>query len=217
MSYKTILKDGFYEFEEKKSVFIGYARRVENDILAKQFIEQIKSKHNDAKHNVYGYIIGENSTIQRYTDDGEPQGTAGIPILEVIKKNDLKDIVIVVTRYFGGILLGSAGLTRAYVKAASHAIKNSKMIEKVLGNDICIKINYDLIGKIQYFLNENRIDVKHIDYLDNVKIFMRCEKSDLENIKLNLIELSSNNLNIEIGDNVMYFKIEGKYFLDNEI
>lgn len=217
MGYKTILKDGFYEFEEKKSVFIGYTKRVESETLAKKFIEQIKSKHNDARHNVYGYIIGKNMLIQRYTDDGEPQGTAGIPILEVIKKNDLRDIVVVVTRYFGGILLGTGGLTRAYVKAASNAIKNSKIVDKVLGNDIYIKINYDLVGKIQYFLSENKIDVKNIDYLNDVNIFIRCEKNDLENIKSEIIELTSNNLNIEIGEDVMYFKNEGKYFLDNEI
>ncbi|HJD00590.1 YigZ family protein [Candidatus Arthromitus sp. SFB-turkey] len=217
MDYKTVLREGIYEFEEKKSVFIGYTKRVENENEAKIFIDKIKHKHSDARHNVYGYIIGKDMMIQRYTDDGEPQGTAGIPIIEVIKKNDLKDIVVVVTRYFGGTLLGVGGLTRAYVKSASGAIKNSQIANKILGNNIKIKVNYDLIGKIQYFFNENKIDVKNIQYEDKVIFEIRCEKNNLEEIKLNIIELTSNNLDIEIGEDVMYFKSEGKYYLDNEI
>lgn len=217
MNYRTILNYGIYEFEEKKSIFKGYVNRVECEDDAKKFIYDIKTKHSDARHNVYAYIIGEQMLIQRYSDDGEPQGTAGIPILEVIKKNNLKDIVIVVTRYFGGTLLGVGGLTRAYVKAASGSIKNSKLVDKVLGNNITIKIDYDLIGKVQYFLNENKLDVRDVEYSDKVKIFIRCEKRDLKIIKSNIVELTSNNLDIEISDDVMYFKRDGKYYLNNEV
>ncbi len=217
MSYKTIFKDGVYEFEEKKSIFIGYTKHVEREDEAKNFIDQIRLKHSDARHNVYSYVIGEQMLIQRYTDDGEPQGTAGIPILEVIKKSEVKDIVVVVTRYFGGILLGAGGLTRAYVKAASGAIKNSLIVEKVIGNEIKVKVSYDLIGKIQYFLNENNIDLKDTEYLDNVIFTIRCENIRINQLKTSLIELTSNNLEIEISDDIMYFKNDEKYYLDSEI
>lgn len=217
MAYKTILKNGIFEFEEKRSIFIGYAMRVENENEARNFIDEIKTKHSDARHNVYGYIIGENLMLQRYTDDGEPQGTAGIPIINVIKNIGLTDIAIVVTRYFGGVLLGTGGLTRAYVKAADGAIKNSKIVDKILGNEIRILVNYDLVGKIQYFLNENNIHVTNTIYEENVAFEVRCEKNDLHRIKSNIIELTSNNLDIEIGKDVMYFKDNGKYFLRNEV
>ena len=113
MSYKTIKElRATDEFEEKKSLFIGNVKRVENEAEARAFIDEIKSQHKQATHNVYAYVIGENMGIKRYTDDGEPQGTAGIPALEVIKKNGITDCAVVVTRYFGGVLLGTGGLTR---------------------------------------------------------------------------------------------------------
>ncbi len=116
MKYITVKQEAIDEFKEKKSLFIGYIKRIEEEEEAKAFIEHIKSKHKDATHNVYAYIVGKNFEIQRYSDDGEPQGTAGVPILEVIKKIGITDCVIVVTRYFGGTLLGTGGLIRAYTK-----------------------------------------------------------------------------------------------------
>lgn len=217
MSYKTILNDGVYEFVEKKSTFIGYCKRVNSEDDAKKFIEQIKVKHYDARHNVYGYVIGEKMFKQGYSDDGEPQGTAGIPIIEVIKKNELTDVVVVVTRYFGGILLGVGGLTRAYVKSCSGALKNSCVVEKVLGNQLMLKVNYDLLGKVQHFLNENQVHINEMIYEDKVIFNLRCEKNDLEILKKEIIDMTSNNLDIEIGDDVMYFKDSNKYYLDSEI
>ncbi len=217
MNYKTILQNGIYEFEEKKSTFIGYSKRVDNEEDAKKFIEEIKSKHYDARHNVYGYVIGEKMLIQRYSDDGEPQGTAGIPIIGVIKKSGLSDVVVVVTRYFGGILLGVGGLTRAYVKSADGALKNSSIVEKVLGNELIIKVEYDLLGKLQYFFSENNIHVKNVTYEDKVIFNIRLIKSDLEIIKKEIIDITSNNLNIEINSDVMYFKNGNEYYLDSEI
>lgn len=217
MNYKTILHNGIYKFEEKKSIFIGYCKRVDNEDSARKFIEEIKSKNYDARHNVYGYVIGEKMLIQRYSDDGEPQGTAGIPIIEVIKKNGLSDVVVVVTRYFGGILLGVGGLTRAYVKSADGVLRNSQIIQKLLGNELVIKIDYDLLGKVQYFFSENNIHVKDVVYEDKVIFNIRCEKNDLEVIKKEIIEITSNNLNIEINSDVMYFKNGNEYYLDSEI
>ena len=217
MAYKTILKNGIYKFEEKKSIFIGCSMRVENENEARCFVNEIKSKHSNAKHNVYGYTIGENLMFQRYADDGEPQGTAGIPIINVIKNNGLTDIAIVVTRYFGGVLLGTGGLTRAYIKAADGSIKNSKIVDKVLGNQVRLTVNYDLAGKIQYFLSENKIHIVNMIYEEKVAFEVRCEKNDLYRVKSNVIELTSNNLDIEIEKDVMYFRDNGKYYLRDEV
>ena len=217
MSYKTILLEGTYEFEEKKSIFIGYTKRVNDEESAKEFIEKIKRMNNGARHNVYGYIIGKDMLLQRYTDDGEPQGTAGIPIIGVIKNNDLKDIVVVVTRYFGGTLLGVGGLTRAYVNAASGAIKNSIIVDKVLGNDLKIKVNYDLIGKLQYFFKEKNINIQNIDYEEKVIFNIRCESNQIESIRSNVVDITANNFDIDVSDEQMYFKNEHKYYLENEI
>src|SRR5699024_4890875 len=115
-----------------KSRFIGYASPVESEKSAQEFIDTIKQKHKDATHNVFAYIIGQNKNIQRYSDDGEPSGTAGIPILEMMKKEDLTDTVIVVTRYFGGIKLGAGGLVRAYIKGAKCGLESANIVEKVL-------------------------------------------------------------------------------------
>lgn len=216
MEYKTILKESNYEFEEKRSIFIGYASHVESEIEAREFIDKVKSKHSDARHNVYGYILGKDRLIQRYTDDGEPQGTAGIPIIEVIKKSMLTDIVIVVTRYFGGTLLGVGGLTRAYVRGATGAISNSLVVDRVVGNQITIEVGYDLIGKLQYFFNENQIDVKDTIYDAKVIFIIRCEKNHVKRFITDVTDITSSDLYVEIGSDVMYFKNEGKYLLYNE-
>ena len=149
MAYITIREYGEDSFIEKKSEFIGYAKRVENEEEAKAFVAEIKSKHKQARHNCWAYIIGENMGIQRYSDDGEPQGTAGIPTLEVIKKEDLRDVVVVVTRYFGGVKLGAGGLVRAYTKGAKIGIDAAKVIEKVMYKEVRIKIDYNQLGKVQ--------------------------------------------------------------------
>jgi uncharacterized YigZ family protein len=140
MSYLTIKDTVSEEFEEKKSIFIGHAKRVYNEEDAKTFVSHIRNMHKQATHNVFAYIIGENKGIQRYSDDGEPQGTAGIPVIEVIKKNEVTDIAVVVTRYFGGVLLGAGGLVRAYSKAAAGAIKSAGIVEKVKGCVLFINI-----------------------------------------------------------------------------
>ena len=157
----TLKNYGEDSFEEKKSEFIGYAKRVTTEEEAKEFVAEIKNQHKTARHNCYAYIIGENMGIQRYSDDGEPQGTAGIPILEVIKKNELTDCAVVVTRYFGGILLGTGGLTRAYTKGAVIAIEAGVVVEKVRGIRVAIDVEYDLYGKLQYICGQNNWHITH--------------------------------------------------------
>lgn len=217
MDYKTIIGETEYKFEEKKSIFIGYIKHIESEYEAKKFIDNIKSKHHEARHNVYAYIIGNDMMIQRYTDDGEPRGTAGIPIIELIKKRGLTDVVIVVTRYFGGILLGVGGLTRAYVNGATGAIDNAKIVDRVLGKEILIIVSYDIIGKLQHFFDVNKIHVEDILYEEKVIFKVRIEKIIVNRLIADITDLTSNNFDVEISDDVMYFKNKGRYFLNNEI
>lgn len=212
MSYYTVLKEAKAEFEERKSLFIGHVKRAYNEEEARNFINQIKNEHKQATHNVYAYIIGENMGIQRYSDDGEPQGTAGIPVLEVIKKSAITDVVVVVTRYFGGILLGAGGLVRAYSKGASIGIKEAGVVEKVLGCPVEILIDYDLLGKVQYICSQNLWYIDQIEYTDKVKIHMSNEIEKIEQIKVEITDATSGKAIIDLGRPDYYFKLENKLF-----
>lgn len=212
MSYFTVKGSAVSEFEEKKSTFIGYIKRVETEEEAKEFVNEIKSKHKDATHNVYAYVVGENKGIQRYSDDGEPQGTAGIPVLEVIKKNDLTDIAVVVTRYFGGILLGGGGLIRAYSKGASGAIEAAGIVEKVLGINLSFTVEYDLIGKLQYLCGTNNWHIEDTIYTDKVQVSMFAEVVNKEKIKAAFIEATNGKVIIKEDDAEYLFKEGFRYF-----
>ena len=206
MGYLTIKKQSNDEFEEKKSRFIGYIKRVESEEEAKEFVQEIKSMHKMATHNCWAYVIGENLGVQRYSDDGEPQGTAGIPILEVIKKSGLTDCAIVVTRYFGGIMLGAGGLTRAYTKGASTAVKAGGIVEKVKGKPINIKINYDLIGKLQYICGENNWIIENTEYAEDVTITLILEISEGIKAVEEITEATNGKALINLGEEDTYFK-----------
>jgi uncharacterized YigZ family protein len=190
-SYKTIHKYSHNKIIIEKSTFIGYSKPVDTEDEAIEFIKEIKKKHKDARHNVWAYTIGMNMETQRYSDDGEPQGTAGIPTLEVIKKEDLRNVVVVVTRYFGGIKLGAGGLVRAYTKGAKIGLNSSKIIEKVLYKDIRIKIDYNQLGKVQneiinmgYFINDTL-------YEDKVVFMVYSKIDEVDELKEKIIEITS--------------------------
>lgn len=212
MSYFTVRNEGQDQFEEKKSVFIGYAKRVNNEEEAKEFIDTIKNKHKDATHNVYAYIVGENMGIQRYSDDGEPQGTAGIPVLEVIKKNKVTDVSVVVTRYFGGTLLGAGGLVRAYSKGAAIAIESANVVEKVEGVSLNIITDYDLLGKIQYACGQNNWYIENIEYTDKVTIKIYCETNMLEKIRNKIVEITSGKGEFKLSKEKYYFKSDSRLY-----
>ena len=180
--YNGILENGTDEFIEKKSKFIGYAFKVENEEEALEILEKIKKKHNDATHNCSAYIIGEDKLIQRYNDDGEPSGTAGVPILEVLKKEDLTNIMVIVTRYFGGILLGAGGLVRAYTKGAKIAIDASKKVEMTEYNNISIKYDYTYHGVIQNYLIKNQHIIINENFTDKVEISIHLLEEDRKTI-----------------------------------
>ena len=206
MSYITIKNLGEDRFEEKKSEFIGYAKRVENEEDAKAFVNEIKNLHKQATHNCWAYIVGENMNIQRYSDDGEPQGTAGIPILEVMKKSNVTDCAIVVTRYFGGILLGTGGLNRAYTKGASIAIKSAGIVEKVHGVKLSFEMEYDLFGKIQYICGQNSWHIEDTEYTDKVIVHILAEKLIADTIESEIVESTSGKVIVRKSEEGVYFK-----------
>jgi len=213
MSYITIRDFGEDRFEEKKSEFIGYAKRVENEEEAKAFVNQIKNMHKQARHNCFAYIIGSNMNIQRYSDDGEPQGTAGIPILEVMKKSRITDCAVVVTRYFGGILLGTGGLTRAYIKGASIAIKAAGIVEKVQGLKLSFEIEYDLFGKIQHICGQNSWHIEDTEYSDKVIVYILSEKIISNDIENEIVEAANGKVIVRKSEEGIYFKEGNRLYL----
>jgi uncharacterized YigZ family protein len=165
---KIIYENGTGEIEEKKSRFIAGAYHVETEEEAAEIINKVKKQYWDARHNCYAYILGGKKQIMRFSDDGEPQGTAGKPILDIIDKMDLYDCLVVVTRYFGGTLLGTGGLIRAYQAAAKEGIANSTVLELSQGIQAAFDVDYNSIGKLQYICNEMGIDITDTQYTENV-------------------------------------------------
>lgn len=212
MAYITIRQYGEDEFIEKKSEFIGYAKRCETEEDAKAFVAEIKARHKQATHNCWAYVVGKNMGIQRYSDDGEPQGTAGIPILEVMKKSNITDCAIVVTRYFGGIMLGAGGLTRAYTKGASIALKAGGVVEKVEGVNVSLTMEYDMIGKIQYLCAQNNWHIEDTEYTDKVVVHILAEVDTAEVIEKEVIETCNGKIEIEKSKVEVYFKEENRLY-----
>lgn len=203
-NYKTISKHLTNEFEEKKSVFITDSIHVETEKEALDFIDEIKKKYKDATHHCSAYIINENPIIKRYNDDGEPTYTAGIPILSVLEKLDLKNIVVVVTRYFGGKELGKGGLSRAYGKACSDCL-NEFIVYKKNFDLIEILFDYTNLGIIENYLLENSYYIVNKEYTDKVKITLYIDSEISQKFISGLIELTSDNVIINSRDAIMLF------------
>lgn len=198
--YKTIIEPGTGEYVEKKSRFIGYVRHVESEEEAEAFITEIKKKHYDARHNCSAYSVGEESVIQRFSDDGEPSGTAGKPILEVITGNELNNVCIVVTRYFGGTLLGTGGLVRSYTEAAKECIADTEVVTKKCVIPLNITTNYNDLGKIQYILGNEGINIRESNYGENVDVIADVFVDDIERIEKKLTEATAARAVMTRGD-----------------
>ncbi len=198
--YNTIIEPGTGEYVEKKSRFIGYVRHVESEEEAEAFIYEIKKKHYDARHNCSAYSVGEDSIIQRFSDDGEPSGTAGKPILEVITGNGLNNVCIVVTRYFGGTLLGTGGLVRSYTEAAKECIADTAIVTKKCVIPLAITTNYNDLGKIQYILGQDGITVRDSDYGENVVLTADVPVDDIDSIEKKLTEATAARVALKRGD-----------------
>ena len=165
--YKTIYAGGEGELVEKKSRFLATVRLTETEEDAYAFIEEMRKKYWDARHNCYAYTIGENREYTKCSDDGEPSGTAGRPMLDVLLGEELYNVTVVVTRYFGGVLLGTGGLVRAYSGAVQAGLANSKIIEKSSGCVLRITTDYNGIGKLQYLAASKQYPVLHTDYTED--------------------------------------------------
>ena len=168
--HKAVFEAGRGEIVEKKSRFIAHVQAVDSVEEAQEFIEAVKKKYWDARHNCSAFSVGEMNPLTRCSDDGEPGGTAGKPILEVIQGSGIRNIVIVVTRYFGGTLLGTGGLVRAYTEAAKAGIENAVIIEKIPATRMKLFTEYTDLGKIQYILAQNQVTVENTEYTDKVEI-----------------------------------------------
>ena len=169
-SQKFVYTGGEGEIEEKRSRFIASVRPVSSEEEALEMIAGIKKKYWNARHNCFAYVIGERSQLQRCSDDGEPQGTAGRPMLDVLLGEDIHDVCVVVTRYFGGILLGTGGLVRAYSQAVQEGLRNSEILLRQEGVRLVMQTDYTGLGKIQYLLGQRGIPVLNSDYSDVVRL-----------------------------------------------
>ena len=212
-NYKTLHKFGVDEYIVEKSTFIGYAEPIKTEEEAIEFINEIKKKHKDATHNVWAYTIGENMNIQRYSDDGEPQGTAGIPTLEVIKKEDLRDVVVVVTRYFGGIKLGAGGLVRAYTKGAKVGIEAGIVIEKVKYSEVKIKIEYTQLGRIQNEIMNLGFKVKDTIYSEDVELIVYVRNEEAKSLMDRIIDITSGTADVSLGEEYYLSEKDGELIL----
>ncbi|NLZ80963.1 MAG: YigZ family protein [Clostridiales bacterium] len=189
--YKILQKGGVGELVEKKSKFIATTYPVSTEEEAITFIEATKKKYWNASHNCTAYIIGENYEIQRCSDDGEPSGTAGRPMLDVLLGEEVRNIVVVVTRYFGGTLLGTGGLVRAYSKAVSEGLKDSVIIEKRLGIHMIVKVDYVGIGKLQYIAAGLDVTVLDTRYEEDVEMEMLVPINNVEELKEKIMEFTN--------------------------
>lgn len=188
--YRTVKEFNSDEYIVKRSKFIGYAKPVVSVEEANTFIAEIKAKHWDATHNVYAYILREGG-IKRYSDDGEPQGTAGVPCLDVLEKENLVDVCVVVTRYFGGILLGGGGLVRAYSHSAKIGVDSAKIITMAHCLDLAVECDYTFYGKLNDFLSREETVILDTEFTDNVKVIFRIKSENQDNINAKLIDLSN--------------------------
>ncbi|MDH5161262.1 YigZ family protein [Heyndrickxia oleronia] len=200
--YYTVKGDGEHEIIIQKSRFIAHIHRATTEEEALHFIQEIKKKHWNATHNCSAYMIGQQNQIQKANDDGEPTGTAGIPMLEVLKKRDLKDTVVVVTRYFGGIKLGAGGLIRAYGKSTSEGINATGIVERKRMTIITTKIDYTWLGKIENELRSSIYQIKDIHYLDHVEIETYVEEDDHETFINWITELTNGQATITVGESL---------------
>ncbi len=188
--YKTVEREANDFFIEKKSRFIGYAKPVNTQDEAIQFINKIKSKHWDATHNVYAYVLRENN-IQRYSDDGEPSGTAGVPVLDVLLKENLVDVCVVATRYFGGTLLGAGGLVRAYSHTSKIAVEAAGIITMAKCSILEAEVDYSFYERLNSLLSSFGANVIDTQFADNVKVKLSVKKDKQEELNTKLIDISN--------------------------
>lgn len=209
-TYNTVYEAGSGEIVEKKSRFIAHVFPVSTEDEVLDIIEQTKKRYWDARHNCYAFVLGSGGEITRCSDDGEPSGTAGRPILEVLTGQGLKNVLVIVTRYFGGTLLGTGGLVRAYSAAAKEGLKNSKIITKQLGKLLTITTDYNGIGKLQYIAANQMLSVMDTVYAEQVQMKILVAQGQYEKVEKEITEATSGQAGLSYGKQEIYFAQIGK-------
>lgn len=208
--YKAVYEGGEGELIEKKSRFIATVIPAESEEEALAFIEAMKKKYWNATHNCSAYVIGEKGQLKRCSDDGEPSGTAGRPMLEVLEGEGIRNVAVVVTRYFGGTLLGTGGLVRAYSASVKAGLASSVIITKIPGVKLKIETDYTGLGKIQYLLGEMGIRTLDSQYTDHVELDVLVPETTLERVKAELIEGTNGQAKLEEGANCWFADVNGE-------
>lgn len=195
-SYRVLLEGGEGEIVEKKSRFIATVRCVETEEEAVAFIDEMKKKYWDARHNCSAFVIGDRAQLTRCSDDGEPSGTAGRPMLEVLLGDGVRNIAVVVTRYFGGVLLGTGGLVRAYTQAVKEGLNASKIGVMCEGYELSLKTDYNGVGKVLYLLGQKGLEAFDSDYGENVVLRVRVVNELVAQLEKELIEATAGKIEI---------------------
>jgi len=194
-SYITVPKQASDEVIIQKSRFIGYVCPCSSEEEAVQFIRTVKEMHREARHHCYAYIIGNNSGVIRYSDDGEPGGTAGLPILNVLKNEQVVNCCVVVVRYFGGVLLGTGGLSRAYSHGCKIALDAAGLVQMELSSTIHCTINYSLWNTVQYALQKTSVNIHDVIYVENVEFLLDVRLKDYDKILRSLTDITDGKIN----------------------
>lgn len=208
MSYRVVYRGGEGEIIEKKSRFIATVKPVESEEEAVAFINEMKKKYWDARHNCSAFVIGEHQELTRCSDDGEPAQTAGRPMLDVLLKEGVTNVAVVVTRYFGGVLLGTGGLVRAYQKSVQEGLAHSQMIEKRKGFLLYIKTDYNGIGKLQYLFAQKEISILNSEYAADVTMTVLVPYERKQEIENAVTEATSGSAGLDWGDETIYALID---------
>lgn len=198
--YRTIKEDNQHEVEIKKSRFICFLKRIETEEEAKAFIQQIKKDHWKANHNCSAFVLGDHHEIQRSSDDGEPSGTAGVPMLEVLKKNDLINVCAVVTRYFGGTKLGAGGLIRAYSGSVAQAIVHTGIVEGRLQQEVFVQLDYSNWGKMENFIASENLAVKDTQFTDRVVVTCMVDENQVDDFEAQVTDLLNGQVSFTTGE-----------------
>ena len=198
-AYRTIEEYGQGEYEDRKSRFIGEVKHVEHEADAIAFIDAVKAKYPDARHHVYAYVLRENNRV-RYSDDGEPKRTAGLPVLDVIEHLDVRDVVCVVSRYFGGTLLGTGGLVRAYTKSAQLAFEDARIVALAPCNDMVVSIDYAGYDQLVHFLAGQPAAVLDTSFGADVTVTVRVREEDAAQLEAGIVELTNGRAELLIDE-----------------
>ena len=209
-TYRVLLEGGEGEIIEKKSRFIATIRKVETEEEAITFIEEMKKKYWDARHNCSAFVIGTRGELTRCSDDGEPSGTAGRPMLEVLLGEGVRNIAVVVTRYFGGVLLGTGGLVRAYTQAVKEGLENCVTGTMVHGYNVLLNTDYNGVGKVLYLLGQYGLEPMDSDYGVDVTLQIQIAESLAERLEKELVEATSGKIGWEVLDELYFVQKEIK-------